>query len=1066
MRENIPQSSPGEDAGKNLPDIEMVTSGRRKTEEEIEKARQFREELNETRERIQRREDAEREIEKVIQKQKDGGLLSAYEAALLKTSGAKLNRTEETQKVSDTTTFERSSEKTDEEIRHEQRVRAGIVGRAAQLGQAENVVEEDGKEWWKFNDEFIEKARGMMRKELEEARQGGDQPTAGQSEDTRPEGQTETIQPPSPEAPEAPPVPEAHVEKTTEDFLRELEEARREYVGADRAYKASQKESGVLGINKGNLEGAKYKYERISSQYAREHYLEEVEKLKIKHQIGIEGQENVPEFDREVALLKADLFEGFFSREQDALAKARVEQLESRKRSWFEKMVISYMRKPLYLKLAIPLMLVPTAMVAGGAGIGAAAAYGGYRFVRGMVGAKLAVLVGGLVKGIRTAKAEAYGQKRRGELRANFGINIEDEIEKVKKDEGEDVFQRWYADRCQEYEKMVKEVNKMHRDATRWGMAAGVAVGGVTAYGLAETNLDGPLGNWLSQKFGFVDVRPPEVPLPDVRVPDEVPVPDEALERLHQAAHEAHVPEARVPEAEPPELIKTPMPDEAPITPEVQPVVPPEEQIPVAPAEEITRPAVENVVEVQEGDSVWKLAERQLEARGYFDNLTGTPEEISAQRIYLIDSIKDKVVENPSAFGISSGDAYLLRVGEQIDFSSVFESNEIQRSIGNVIERAQLLSEQGTPNIPENNEGIPESNEVTRTGEVTEAQPLSEQPPLEGPPSEQPSQEQQKEPSQVFSQEGDYFEKMRSVATIQPPYPVRYWTGQSFEDYFTSATQEWGGKALYVPDRVGGSPQVSDPEMLSRLMGWFKERGDVVSERFVNYEKVALVIVPQPEDSQFEIMKVISTDERTPWTQSRLVPKDVLYGDGGARLVESDIPTRPEVTANAGEASQQESVAQKVTPEIESKPDAVTIPEADANLPPEPESKIETVAALEVPTEITRDVIVERLRKEFETFGMFPGFYDQIRNMDAEIFIDHGSPAERATAETVYAPGERLVTGIFPSPRDKFVFDQIEELQKRMQSVYKDIPLAEAELAGKLSVEEFIKKYFDRIFTP
>lgn len=105
---------------------------------------------------------------------------------------------------------------------------------------------------------------------------------------------------------------------------------------------------------------------------------------------------------------------------------------------------------------------------------------------------------------------------------------------------------------------------------------------------------------------------------------------------------------------------------------------------------------IETVVEAQKGDSVWKLAEKQLESKGYFKGLTGSPEEILAKKRYLIDAIKDKIAENPQKFGISSGDADLIRSGEKIDFSSIFEDKE---DINSMIEKVGGLKSQDIENI-------------------------------------------------------------------------------------------------------------------------------------------------------------------------------------------------------------------------------------------------------------------------------------------------------------------------------------------------------------------------------
>lgn len=93
------------------------------------------------------------------------------------------------------------------------------------------------------------------------------------------------------------------------------------------------------------------------------------------------------------------------------------------------------------------------------------------------------------------------------------------------------------------------------------------------------------------------------------------------------------------------------------------------------------KPAVENVVEVRTGDTVWKLAEKQLEERGYFKDLTGTADEITAKKNFLIDSISKKV-------NVPSGDANLIHAGEKIDFKNVFAD---ESKIEQFVDKAEHL---------------------------------------------------------------------------------------------------------------------------------------------------------------------------------------------------------------------------------------------------------------------------------------------------------------------------------------------------------------------------------------
>ncbi len=100
-----------------------------------------------------------------------------------------------------------------------------------------------------------------------------------------------------------------------------------------------------------------------------------------------------------------------------------------------------------------------------------------------------------------------------------------------------------------------------------------------------------------------------------------------------------------------------------------KPVIPPpEEFLPIMPGH---GPFIEMA---QPGDSVWRIAEHQLESQGYFKGLTGTAEEIAAKKTYLTDWVKDQVVNNRAKFGLTDPDK--LAVGQKIDFSDIFKDKE------------------------------------------------------------------------------------------------------------------------------------------------------------------------------------------------------------------------------------------------------------------------------------------------------------------------------------------------------------------------------------------------------
>lgn len=102
---------------------------------------------------------------------------------------------------------------------------------------------------------------------------------------------------------------------------------------------------------------------------------------------------------------------------------------------------------------------------------------------------------------------------------------------------------------------------------------------------------------------------------------------------------------------------------------------------------------------VEQGDSVWKVAERLLEKQ-YGSDFTELNE---AQRTYVIDAIKDKVAAHPGQFGLENADRIVP--GQKIDFSSVFGDVD---SVKEVFQNAEGLSEKAMDAIVANNEQLAE----------------------------------------------------------------------------------------------------------------------------------------------------------------------------------------------------------------------------------------------------------------------------------------------------------------------------------------------------------------------
>ncbi len=101
------------------------------------------------------------------------------------------------------------------------------------------------------------------------------------------------------------------------------------------------------------------------------------------------------------------------------------------------------------------------------------------------------------------------------------------------------------------------------------------------------------------------------------------------------------------------------------------------------------------------GDTIWSLSSKQLEnvIGDSWNNLD------EASQTYLIDTVKDRIVDNSTDFGLSNPD-YLV-VGNTIDFTSILSDTEFLTEIQ---DKVSQLSDAEMNNIVENNEVISQAS--------------------------------------------------------------------------------------------------------------------------------------------------------------------------------------------------------------------------------------------------------------------------------------------------------------------------------------------------------------------
>ena len=132
----------------------------------------------------------------------------------------------------------------------------------------------------------------------------------------------------------------------------------------------------------------------------------------------------------------------------------------------------------------------------------------------------------------------------------------------------------------------------------------------------------------------------------------------------------------------------------------VHPAKAEEQAVPVEQAEKVSTVGVEPIEQVNKGESLWDVVEKHLEKTGAFNNLEGTEEEIRAQKDYIIDSIKDRIMAEG---GLE--DPNMIQPGAEIDFSFLHENPSLLEEVQN---KALSLSPEQISNITENREFLEE----------------------------------------------------------------------------------------------------------------------------------------------------------------------------------------------------------------------------------------------------------------------------------------------------------------------------------------------------------------------
>lgn len=264
------------------------------------------------------------------------------------------------------------------------------------------------------------------------------------------------------------------------------------------------------------------------------------------------------------------------------------------------------------------------------------------------------------------------------------------------------------------WEKHLKDLDRM---ATQTGTLDAIALGAKWAEAAGKAVTAGAIAFTLEQAVEKLWLKLPEIyfSLAGGEVKAPVKIPEKTLSRSSAPPDMRNVPPPqRLPDARPsapavpPEAPKAPpgapepqlaparpgvpaQPDTGPRPTPVEKVPPPPERAVAAPFVERKPFGIPPVEVAKEGDSIWRMSERQAEKRlgALFGKDLWEKDLNKARRTYIIDAFKDKAV-----VGMDNPD--LIQPGHKVDFSNIYGTKE---EFERLVKEAQRLTPEQMKNI-------------------------------------------------------------------------------------------------------------------------------------------------------------------------------------------------------------------------------------------------------------------------------------------------------------------------------------------------------------------------------
>lgn len=410
----------------------------------------------------------------------------------------------------------------------------------------------------------------------------------------------------------------------------------RDSPAAEEEFKTAQK----------NFEQVKGDYDKILLEYA-------ASLLKKKEVELVDKPEKEQEL-KEYA--KTEVFNEYFLKETERINQVRQENLPPGQKKWYRDCLYKFSRMPKAARWAVSAgVATGVAFSFGGIAATGATGIGVYYGIR-LGRAALGTLAGGLTDKVLGRRIEKSKAKTEEEIKAGMAEKIEvakgfEEIMKIYSEQSPEVLKKLEAQRVKEHRQHI--VKAIAAVGVAGGTAAGL--GFLENYLAAHHYLEG-VGLMKGEGSGLAPERKSGVP-PVSKTTTGWPVaPEDQLGVRGPGI---------TPESAGPELM----------------------------------PKISGVIEVQKGDSLWKVIERQAETSGLFKGLTGSPEDIAAQKTYVIDALKDKVAASPEKFSLADVDK--LKIGQKLDLTEIFKSPQ---NLDEIVQASGKLSKEQLAHILNNNE--------------------------------------------------------------------------------------------------------------------------------------------------------------------------------------------------------------------------------------------------------------------------------------------------------------------------------------------------------------------------